>query len=269
MAKAKIVNYTVVLKYFALLLIFKIILSCAEKKYTVQRIEGKQIQITENFQNLADTRIIDNLNKIEETTKPYREKIDFNLNLILSEAPETIDKIGEWQTPMGNFLADLTFEKASKLFQQKEGKAIDICLLNTGGIRSVISKGAITARNAFEIMPFENSCVVIGFNASQIIEVINFIIVDKKPHPLSGLSFTIDKNNKAQNILVNGSSLQYDKLYYVVTSDYLANGGDNMVFFKNGIEKYDLEYKLRNLIIDYFKETKIITFNKDIRITIE
>lgn len=266
---AKIVNYNVVLKLFVLLLTFKVILSCAEKKYTIQKIEGKQIQITEDFLNTSDRRVIENNNKIENTTKPYREKIDFDLNLILSDAPETIDKIGEWQTPMGNFLADLTFEKASKLFQLKEGKTLDICLLNTGGIRSVISKGAVTARNAFEIMPFENSCVVIGFKASHIIEIINFIIEDKKPHPLSGLSFTIDKNNKAQNILVNGSSLQYDKLYYVVTSDYLSNGGDNMVFFKNAIEKYDLEYKLRNLIIDYFKETKVITFNKDVRITKE
>jgi hypothetical protein len=42
-----------------------------------------------------------------------------------------------------------------------------------------------------------------------------------------------------------------------------------MLFFKKGIQKYDLEYKLRNIIIDYFKENKSIVANKDIRITKE
>ena len=93
-----------------------------------------------------------------------------------------------------------------------------------------------------------------------------YIISEKKPHPLKGLSFTIDKNNQAKNILVNGNPLENDKIYYVVTSDYLSNGGDNMLFFKKGVAQYDLNYKLRNIIIDYFKENKIITANKDIRI---
>jgi hypothetical protein len=54
-----------------------------------------------------------------------------------------------------------------------------------------------------------------------------------------------------------------------VTSDYLVNGGDNMLFFKKSVEKYDLDYKLRNIIIDYFKENKVIKANKDIRISKE
>jgi hypothetical protein len=63
--------------------------------------------------------------------------------------------------------------------------------------------------------------------------------------------------------------LDKNKIYYVVTSDYLVNGGDNMLFFKKSVEKYDLDYKLRNIIIDYFKENKVIKANKDIRISKE
>ena len=68
----------------------------------------------------------------------------------------------------------------------------------------------------------------------------------------------IDKDNKPKNILVNNNPLDLDKIYYVVTSDYLSYGNDNMLFFKKGIQKYNLDYKLRNIIIDYFKENKII-----------
>ena len=151
----------------------------------------------------------------------------------------------------------------------REKKAIDICLLNHGGIRSIIPKGNVTARTAYEIMPFENSAIVIGLKGEQIIEIVNYIISEKKPHPLKGLTFTIDKNNQHKSIMINGKTLDDSKVYYVVTSDYLSNGGDNMIFFKKGIEKYNLDYKLRNIIIDYFKENKTIFPNKDIRITKE
>jgi hypothetical protein len=44
----------------------------------------------------------------------------------------------------------------------------------------------------------------------------------------------------------------------VATSDYLANGGDNMTFFKESKIKFDIEYKLRNMLIDYFKKVDIL-----------
>ncbi|MCF6132069.1 5'-nucleotidase C-terminal domain-containing protein [Flavobacterium wongokense] len=256
----KLKNYNVVLKHFVLLLTFTAFISCAEKKYAVTKIEGREIGITDKNSEVA---------AIENFIKPYRDKIDEDLNKVLANAPETLDKSGEWQTAMGNFLADITFEKSDKVFQMREKKSIDICLLNHGGIRSIIPKGNVTARTAFEVMPFENSAIVIGLKSEQILEMINYIITEKKPHPLKGLTFTIGKDNQPKNILVNGKPLDTNKVYYVVTSDYLSNGGDNMLFFKKGVAQYDLSYKLRNIIIDYFKENKTITANKDIRITKE
>ncbi len=256
----KLKNYNGVVKHFVLLLTFIAVISCAEKKYTVTKIEGKEIGITNKNSDVAD---------IENFIKPYRDKIDADLNTVLSNAPETIDKSGEWQTPMGNFLADITFEKSNKVFQMREQKSVDICVLNHGGIRTIIPKGDVTARNAFEIMPFENSAVIVALKGEQVLEIANYIISEKKPHPLKGMTFTINKNNQPKNILVGGNPLDTNKIYYVATSDYLSYGNDNMLFFKKGIQKYNLEYKLRNIIIDYFKDNKTIVANKDIRITKE
>ncbi len=256
----KLKNYNVVLKHFVLLLTFIFVVSCAEKRYAVTKIEGREIGVTDKNSEVA---------AIENFIKPYRDKIDADLNKVLANAPQTMDKSGEWQTPMGNFLADITFEKSNPVFQLREKKSLDICLLNHGGIRSIIPKGDVTARTAYEVMPFENSAIVIGLKGDQILEMIHYIISEKKPHPLKGLTFTIDNNNQPKNILVKGSPLDSNKVYYVVTSDYLSNGGDNMLFFKKGVAQYDLEYKLRNIIIDYFKENKIIMASKDVRITKE
>lgn len=253
-------KYNALVLHFVIFLTFLFAVSCGTPKFNVTKIEGKQIGITNSNPEVAE---------IENYIKPYREKIDQDLNAPLAYAPETIDKSGQWQTPMGNLLSDVTLKRGNPVFQSREKKSIDICLLNHGGIRTIIGKGTVTARNAFEIMPFENSLFVIGLKAEQIREIVTYIITTKKPHPLSGLTFTITKDNQPKNILVQGKPLDETKIYYVGTSDYLSNGGDSMNFFKKGVEKYDLDYKLRNILIDYFKEIDTVPVINDIRISVE
>ena len=111
--------------------------------------------------------------------------------------------------------------------------------------------------------------VVIALKGEQVNEMVDFLIADKKPHPLSGITFTIDKNNQSKSILVQGKPLQKETVYYVGTNDYLSDGGDNMNFFKKGVQKFDLDYKLRNILIDYFKQVDTIPVINDVRITVE
>lgn len=253
----KLTNNAFFLKHFGLLLTFLFLTSCAQKKYTVTKVIGKEIIVTDKLTESSE---------IENIIKPYREKIDRDLNTTLSFAPETLDKNGKWQTPMGNFLSDITLEKANEVFIKREQKSIDFCLLNHGGIRSIIPKGMVTARTAYEIMPFENSAVVMAIPGSVIAEIATYIVAEKKPHPLAGMSFSIDTNGQPTAIQVNGKPVENDKIYYCITSDYLANGGDNMLFFKKSIQKITLDYKLRNIIIDYFKSNKEIKASNQIRI---
>ena len=263
-------NYNVVLKLFVLLLTFSLVVSCAKQNFAVTKIEGKKIAIINNQETKSDTKNNATANNIETFIKPYREHIDNDLSEILAYCPENLEKSnGEWQTNIGNFLADVTLEKTNKIFESREKKSIDICILNHGGIRSMIPKGNVTARTAFEIMPFENTSIVIALKGEQILEMIAYFVSEKKPHPLSGITFTIKKDNTTTSILIQGKPLDVNKTYYVVTSDYLSNGGDNMNFFKKGLEKFDLDYKLRNILIDYFKEVDILKINNDVRITKE
>jgi 2',3'-cyclic-nucleotide 2'-phosphodiesterase (5'-nucleotidase family) len=254
-------KYNDVSKLFVIFLTFFFVASCSKQNYNVTKIEGKRITITEKENQVPE---------IENFIKPYREHINNDLDSILAYCPETLDKsTGKWQTTIGNLMADVTLMRGNTVFQSREKKNIDICLLNSGGIRSILPKGNVTARTAFEIMPFENSLVVIALKGDQIIEMVDFFIAEKKSHPLAGVTFTIDKNKVAKNILVQGKPVQKETIYYVGTNDYLSNGGDNMNFFKKGVQKFDLQYKLRNILIDYFKEVDTIPVIKDIRITEE
>ena len=249
-------KYNVVSRYFVLFLTFILSVSCAEQKYYVTKIEGKEIAVTNINKEIPE---------IEAYIKPYREHIDQELNTPISYAPETLDKSGKWQTTIGNLLADITLQRGNTIFYTRENKKIDLCILNNGGIRSIISKGKITQKTAFDVMPFENTSIVVALKGDQILEMVNYFITEKKPHPISGITFTISINGP-KNILIQGKPIENERVYYVITNDYLANGGDKMDFFKKGIASYDLNYKLRNILIDYFKETDTIPILKDQRI---
>jgi 2',3'-cyclic-nucleotide 2'-phosphodiesterase (5'-nucleotidase family) len=257
-------KYNGFLKLFVIFLTLLLIISCGKQNYYVSKIEGKQIKIAES--NIK----ADNNNQIETYLKPFREHINKDLDSTLAYCPETLDKSnGKWQTALGNLLADATLKLGNTVFQTRENKTIDLCILNSGGIRAILPKGKVTSRTAFEIMPFENSMVVVALKGEQIFEMVTYFIATKKPHPLSGITFTIDKNNVARNILINGQIVEKEKTYFVGTNDYLANGGDNMIFFKKGIQRFDLNYKLRNILIDYFKEVDTIPVINDIRVSVE
>jgi 2',3'-cyclic-nucleotide 2'-phosphodiesterase (5'-nucleotidase family) len=254
-------KYNGVLKLFVIFLTFFFSASCAKQSYYVSKIEGKRITITDKeTQN----------QQIENYIKPYREHINKDLDSVLAYCPETLDKNdGKWQSTIGNLMADVTLQRGNLVFKAREKKDIDLCILNSGGIRAILPKGNVTSRTAFEIMPFENSLVVIALKGEQIFELVDYFIATQKPHPLSGITFTIGKDKLAKNILVQGKPIEKDTIYYVATNDYLSNGGDNMNFFKKGIQKYDLDYKLRNILIDYFKEVDTIPVIRDSRISVE
>jgi 2',3'-cyclic-nucleotide 2'-phosphodiesterase (5'-nucleotidase family) len=267
----KLKKYNDVLKLFVIFLTFFFVVSCSKQNYHVSKIEGKRIPITESGNQVPDSSPQgEKAKQIENFIKPYREHINKDLDSVLAYCPVTLDKSsGKWQTTIGNLIADVTMKRGNLVFNAREKKNIDICLLNHGGIRSILPKGNVTSRTAFEIMPFENTMVVIALKGEQIFELVDYFIAEKKPHPLSGITFTIDKNNTAKNILVQGKPVDKDKIYYVGTNDYLSNGGDNMNFFKKGVQKFDLDYKLRNILIDYFKEVDTIPVVNDTRITVE
>lgn len=255
----KLKKYLIPITHFVLILTFAVCTSCSSSRH-ISRIEGSDFNITaQKGEN----------SKIEAFIKPYREHIAAELSTVLANAPKTIDKSGRWQTPMGNLFSDAVIKMADTVFVAREKQHIAICMLNHGGIRSIIPAGDVTVRTAFEIMPFENSLVVVMLKGEQILEMIHYIISEKKPHPLSGLTFTIDTNNMPKNIMVQGKPFDINAIYPVATNDYLYNGGDNMTFFKKGIQLIDLDYKLRNILIDYFKSIDVVEAPTDVRIRME
>ncbi|WP_273274168.1 5'-nucleotidase C-terminal domain-containing protein [Maribacter polysiphoniae] len=234
------------IKHFVIFITLLGFVSCKQESSRLVKIEGKQIAIDSTFTKTEG---------IEEFITPYRNRINEVLDSTLAYAPKSISKEdGEFNTTAGNLMADIVRIQANPIFKSRTGKDIDIVLLNHGGIRSVISKGKVTARNAFEVMPFENTIKVAAIKGEYINDMVTYLIQSGRAHPISGMQVVLDKNRKLKKALIQGKPIDPEQTYYVATSDYLITGGDHMDFFKNNTSITDTDYLIRNAMIDYFKK---------------
>lgn len=230
-----------------------LLVSC-KKDVDLVKIEGQRIEINEDLQPDSS---------IEAFVKPYREKINKDLDSVLCYAVSTYSKSdGALNTAIGNFVADAVYEQSNPVFNSRTGNNIDFVLLNHGGIRSIISKGNITTRTAFEVMPFENSVIVVGIKGQNVKDLLTYLTKAKRAHPVSKLKIELDENYEINEALINNQTIDYNKTYYVATNDYLYNGGDGMTFFQPNESSLSIDYKVRNILIDYFK--KVDTINPTI-----
>ena len=195
-------------KSFVLLALFCLFFSC-KQEYHLNKIEGKQIPISDSI--ALDT-------EIDEFIKPFRDNLEKDMSKVLSYAPKTYHKKdGDFNTAIGNLMAHIVLEEGNPIFNQRTGKNIDMVLLNHGGIRAAINKGNITTETAFQVMPFENSIVVVALKGQQMDSLVFYLSRAKKAHPIEGLKLTLDKNYNVSEALINDQNIDENKTYYVAT----------------------------------------------------
>ena len=242
--------------YLSILSFCFVIVAC-ETELNQQKY-GYNIEI--NQQVLSDSSIV-------KYYQPFKKNLEESLmNTPISYSPETYKKNdGELNSTLSNMFADATYEMSNPVFNKMSGKNIDIVLLNNGGIRSIISKGNISEKTAFELMPFENSIVVLELSGLSIIKMIDYLRKVKLQHPISGLQITLNNDYSVNEVKINGVSIENEKKYYVATTDYLLEGGDKMYFLAETTKTTDINYKMRDILIDYFKKYDTLKLKSDNR----
>ena len=242
--------------YLSILSFCFIIVACETESNQQNR--GHNIEI--NQQILSDSSIV-------KYYQPFKKNLEESLiNTPISYSSETYKKNdGELNSTLSNLFADATYEMSNPVFNKMSGKNIDIVLLNNGGIRSIISKGNISEKTAFELMPFENSIVVLELSGLSIIKMIDYLRKVKLQHPIKGLQITLNNDYSVNEVKINGVSIENEKKYYVATTDYLLEGGDKMYFLAETTKTTDINYKMRDILIDYFKKYDTLKLKSDNR----
>ncbi|MFT5918772.1 MAG: 2',3'-cyclic-nucleotide 2'-phosphodiesterase (5'-nucleotidase family) [Granulosicoccus sp.] len=198
-----------------------------------------------------DSTIVKN-SLTEELIAPYRDLIEGEMNRILVKTDTIIYKESP-ESPLGNLIADLSFERALKECAAKSLSTPDLCLLNFGGLRVNLPEGEILVRKVFELMPFENELVIVELSPDSLTSLIDYLVRVNR-QPISNMRIDIDKEENIRKVQIGQKEINVDRNYYVVTTDYLANGGDHMSFFKSPVSRISLDLKLRDAILENFEE---------------
>jgi 2',3'-cyclic-nucleotide 2'-phosphodiesterase (5'-nucleotidase family) len=223
---------------FALCILFVLLFTNCKTKNIVITVSKKQLyKIEKGF--LTDTSLL-------IFFAPYKHTLDSEMNDIVAVSDAPINKKLP-NGPLNNFFADAMYQVA-----KQDSINFDIAYTNYQGLRIGLPEGNIYRYQIYELMPFENYLVKITLNGDSTQSFFNRI-AHNGGGCISGASFTI-KNDKATDIKINGNVFDITKTYSVLTSDYIANGGDIGQVFTNPIKKIEYTFLLRDIILKYLKK---------------
>ncbi|WP_345952803.1 5'-nucleotidase [Mucilaginibacter sp. PAMB04168] len=169
------------------------------------------------------------------------------MNRVIGQSAQALTKSDDPETLLGNFYADAVLAEAKKIEPN-----IDFAVPTTkGGLRNDLAQGNINLSTMFEMMPFENELVTLKLKGTDVEALLNFIAVTNG-QPVSAIRLKI-KDKQPVNVLVKGQPFDRMKTYIVLTSDYLANGGDNIAGFSTPLERKVLGLRVRDALINYVK----------------
>ncbi|MBC7696650.1 MAG: 5'-nucleotidase C-terminal domain-containing protein [Burkholderiales bacterium] len=204
--------------------------------------------------NISESHIIVNNNKIDSSVfkvmAPYKKTHDEQMYAVIAKSEDALIK-ADVESTLGNFFCDAVIFETKKLLG-KDSAMLDVAIFNKGGLRNSLPKGNITIGNVFELMPFDNEVVLLKLSGTQFKDMC-YKIVEKGGIPIGGMRLTM-KGTTPTDIIVKGKPFDETQDYWVVTSDYLANGGDSYNFFKNAKERKVTKVLLRNMIINYCED---------------
>lgn len=125
------------------------------------------------------------------------------------------------ETALGNLLADLM--RAAR-------PDADVAMINGGGMRAGLPKGPLTYGRLYETFPFDNAFASMKISAGQLSKLVARSL-GRSPSlvSLSGVRVQARCKDKSVEVMLSrsdGSPLSDESLLNLVTTDFLATGGD-------------------------------------------
>ena len=234
------------------LLFLSIFISCATNG--VVNADGKNVVLDSTYTG----------NSLDSVFAPYKESMEAEMNIVLGQASEDLTKYAP-ESPLGNLVTDIVFAEGLEYMSRTKALGPNLnytmCLLNFGGLRSTVSKGNVTRGNIYSLMPFDNTIVVVELAPTAVKEMLQYIF-DAGGQPISGSKIRMSSNE--QLLFFSNESYSFDQSIYVITSDYLAGGGDKMTFFTQAEKKYDSGILIRDAILNHVSETKEFNYTGEL-----
>ncbi|OGD15019.1 hypothetical protein A2V47_02365 [Candidatus Atribacteria bacterium RBG_19FT_COMBO_35_14] len=210
--------------------------------------------LLDHLYNRPDT-LKDDANTLAIYTK-YEEELSPVLGKVLGKTTVELDHdryagpslLGEW---------------SCEVMREKVG--VQIAMTNGGGLRVPVPAGDITAGILYEVMPFDNTLYTMKLSGADVKANIEHGIMNEDIGwvQISGVMVTFNKEAEAGNriismVLADGTPIEMDKYYTVVTNDFMFTGGDNYNF-KNALDGLDTFIPIRDALMEAVEKAGIMS----------
>jgi len=196
-------------------------------------------------------------------------------NEVVAEAADSIEGdrsvCRAMECPMGNIITDAMLDRV-------KDQGIEIAIQNGGGIRASIDAGPITKGEVLTVLPFQNTLSTFQVSGATIVAALENGVSQLEDGAgrfpqVSGMSYTFDPSSepgsRISDVMVGGAPIEMDKMYGVVSNNYLRNGGDGYDMFVNAENAYDFGPDLADVTAEYMAAQGPVTPFTDGRITIK
>jgi 2',3'-cyclic-nucleotide 2'-phosphodiesterase/3'-nucleotidase len=152
----------------------------------------------------------------------------------------------EGESTLGDLVADAMRAEAGA----------DLAFTNIGGLRADLPEGTITKGSVYEVMPFDNTLVVVKLTGAEVRSMIEDGLAHGRVSQQSGLRYRFDPARPAGRRLVavtlaDGSPLDSTRTYTVVVNNFMAGGGDNYDTLLRARDKLDTGSLVREAMERY------------------
>lgn len=225
------------MKCYCFILLFIFSANLYSQHYAIKSVKGGRIEVDGKLESKVDYGLISN----------YKPAIDSLMSPILGKSIVCMNA-SRPESLLSNWVTDVMVDTAIGL-----GWDADLGLCNIGGLRSSMPKGNVTVGDIMSIAPFENRLCLLSIRGENLLELLNQIAELGGEGVSSSLRMVIASDGTLMNASVKGKKIRKNKVYNIVTIDYLAEGNDGMFALKHAIKRIDTKLLLRDVLMDYIK----------------
>lgn len=216
------------------------LLSC-KSKYQVVEIKGTIIEVDSTFDSQSHS-------KMHNLVHSFKVELDSEMNEVIGNSVEQM----EYSRPE-SLLTNLTSDVMKEYGDEHLPGGADIGVMNVHGHRANMPKGPVTVGNLFEIYSFDNTITFLELKGSDLKKIFDAYARIGGAGISSNVKLVIE-DRKVKSATINGKPIDNNKIYQIVTLDYLAGGNDNMSAFLDAVSITDTGVTLRDIMIDWVRE---------------
>jgi 5'-nucleotidase/UDP-sugar diphosphatase len=210
---------------------------------------------------IVDGKIVENA-AIKGRIKDLAEPLDEIRNEVVALAKAAIDGTRDncrsRECAMGNLVADAMLGRV-------KAQGIQFSIQNGGGLRASIDAGDVTMGEVLTVLPFQNTLSTFQMKGSDVVAALENGVSQVEDGggrfpQVSGLRFSWTRSKPAGErvltveVMENGNwtPLDADRIYGVVSNNYMRGGGDGYkIFASAGMNAYDFGPNLEDVVSDY------------------